>query len=396
MNNNINKNVSVWRGNNTPPTDYHLWIKSDGNMFINDGQEFQDYKVVSGAIKDASITRTRDHVNIELTRYSGDKLPISIPFSTQSMAGVMSTADKTVVDRANTLLNSSPLVGKLRFIVSDDKRQLEYQNNGNNVFNRIPLPQFGEKLTITNDNTPEGKYTIKLLGLGYSSISSIEIPVVNNQSNGIMSYQDKRDLDSLLTQVSDINNVLYSQYTSAKITVSPTIIEKGVNNVVTIKWESSFNGQVVTPDATEVKQGGVTFSNTPNYSVSRTLTDTTDFSLSITYKGVNKTASARVNAYYPKYYGQSTKTTLTSSDILGFTKQTISSSAAGSGSMNVSEGNYVWFCVPSTMTINKVTSSGFDVPMEAPINVEVSGKGTYKCYRSSNTFKAGTFTYQIS
>lgn len=248
MNNNINKNVSVWRGNNTPPTDYHLWIKSDGNMFINDGQEFQDYKVVSGVDQD----------------------------------------------------------------------------------------------------------------------------------------------------IKDINNVLYSQYTSAKITVNPTIIEKGVNNSVTIKWESSFNGQVITPDATEVKQGGVTFSNTPNYSVSRTLTNTTDFSLSITYKGITKTASARVNAYYPKYYGQSTKTTLTSSDILGFTKQAISSNVSGSGSMSVSEGNYVWFCVPSNMTINKITSSGFDVPMEAPINVEVSGKGTYKCYRSSNTFKAGTFTYQIS
>jgi hypothetical protein len=26
----INKNISVWRGDDTPPTDYHIWIKSDG------------------------------------------------------------------------------------------------------------------------------------------------------------------------------------------------------------------------------------------------------------------------------------------------------------------------------------------------------------------------------
>lgn len=32
---NINKNISVWRGNNTPPTDYHLWIKDDGSQFLN-------------------------------------------------------------------------------------------------------------------------------------------------------------------------------------------------------------------------------------------------------------------------------------------------------------------------------------------------------------------------
>lgn len=31
---NINRNVSVWRGNNTPPTDYHLWIKDDGTTLI--------------------------------------------------------------------------------------------------------------------------------------------------------------------------------------------------------------------------------------------------------------------------------------------------------------------------------------------------------------------------
>lgn len=32
---NINKNISVWRGNDTPPTDYHLWIKDDGSQFLN-------------------------------------------------------------------------------------------------------------------------------------------------------------------------------------------------------------------------------------------------------------------------------------------------------------------------------------------------------------------------
>lgn len=34
------------------------------------------------------------------------------------------------------------------------------------------------------------------------------------------------------------------------------------------------------------------------------------------------------------------------------------------------------------MSINKVTSSGFDVPMEAPSTVTVPGKDIYKCYRS--------------
>lgn len=41
MINNINKNVSVWRGDKTPPTEYHVWIKSDGSILINrDGTWF--------------------------------------------------------------------------------------------------------------------------------------------------------------------------------------------------------------------------------------------------------------------------------------------------------------------------------------------------------------------
>lgn len=35
---NLNKNISVWRGSDTPPTEYHLWVK-DGLLYIySDGQ----------------------------------------------------------------------------------------------------------------------------------------------------------------------------------------------------------------------------------------------------------------------------------------------------------------------------------------------------------------------
>jgi hypothetical protein len=31
----INKNISVWRGDANPPTDYHLWEKSDGSLWTH-------------------------------------------------------------------------------------------------------------------------------------------------------------------------------------------------------------------------------------------------------------------------------------------------------------------------------------------------------------------------
>lgn len=37
-----NKNISVWRGDNTPPTSYHLWLKSDGRLFVYIDENWQE------------------------------------------------------------------------------------------------------------------------------------------------------------------------------------------------------------------------------------------------------------------------------------------------------------------------------------------------------------------
>nr|UVM82029.1 MAG: hypothetical protein [Bacteriophage sp.]UVX34887.1 MAG: hypothetical protein [Bacteriophage sp.]DAG92598.1 MAG TPA: hypothetical protein [Crassvirales sp.] len=62
---------------------------------------------------------------------------------------------------------------------------------------------------------------------------------------------------------------------------------------------------------------------------------------------------------------------------------------------DISQGEYVWLCIPSNFNINSVTSSGFSVPMEAAISVPVEGKGNYKCYRTSSSLVAGTFNFVI-
>ena len=58
-------------------------------------------------------------------------------------------------------------------------------------------------------------------------------------------------------------------------------------------------------------------------------------------------------------------------------------------------GQYVFFVIPATMSINKATLSGFDFPLESPISVTVEDVA-YKSYRSSNTNDAGTYQIVIS
>ena len=36
----LNKNISVWRGNKTPPTDYQLWEKEDGSLHTKINKEW--------------------------------------------------------------------------------------------------------------------------------------------------------------------------------------------------------------------------------------------------------------------------------------------------------------------------------------------------------------------
>lgn len=214
-------------------------------------------------------------------------------------------------------------------------------------------------------------------------------------------------LDKEITDRTEGDNsiweVLYDQFIQISgFGVSPTIIEKGVATDINISGRFLFVGNPLTPDTLTLKMNDKVISNQPVNNLSGTkdtLTTTNDritYSVSITAHGVTKNASATVSTYYPCYFGHTTKTIIVGTDVLSFSKQSIKSSPNGTYSMSdISQGEYVWLCVPSNFNINSVTSSGFSVPMEAAISVPVEGKGNYKCYRTSSSLVAGTFNFVI-
>lgn len=214
-------------------------------------------------------------------------------------------------------------------------------------------------------------------------------------------------LDKEITDRTEGDNsiweVLYDQFIQISgFGVSPTIIEKGVATDINISGRFLFAGNPLTPDTLTLKMNDHVISNQPVNNLSGTkdtLTTTNDritYSVSITAHGVTKNASATVSTYYPCYFGHTTKTIIVGTDVLSFSKQSIKSSPNGTYSMSdISQGEYVWLCIPSNFNINRVTSSGFSVPMEAAISVPVEGKGNYKCYRTSSSLVAGTFNFVI-
>lgn len=214
-------------------------------------------------------------------------------------------------------------------------------------------------------------------------------------------------LDKEITDRTEGDNsiweVLYDQFIQISgFGASPTIIEKGVATTININGRFLFAGDPVTPDTLILKRGDALLSDRPVDNLSgtkdtlNTNDDTTTYSLSITAHGVTRNTSAIVSAYYPCYFGHTTKTIIVGTDVLSFSKQSIKSSPNGTYSMSdISQGEYVWLCIPSNFNINSVTSSGFSVPMEAAISVPVEGKGNYKCYRTSSSLVAGTFNFVI-
>lgn len=197
--------------------------------------------------------------------------------------------------------------------------------------------------------------------------------------------------------VDEINQILFTQYTALTMSRTPASFEKGVETAVTLNWSTKFNNQEVTPDSIKVKKGSTVLTTDKTLkTIGDNVSDTQAYSMTAIIKGITKTASVTVNAYYPMYFGASAKDALVSADVLALTKQPIKSSPAGNVTVEVGANEYLWLCVPSTMTINSVKSGGFDVPMAAPVTVAVDGKGDYKCYRSAGPFAEGTFNGVIA
>lgn len=234
------------------------------------------------------------------------------------------------------------------------------------------------------------------------ALPSLEDTNYLSESSNIVDGMKELDKQIADGRHDEVWEVLYTQFTQISgFSVSPTIIEKGVDADITIRGNNLFNSKPLVPETLSVKRGTTVINSTPIASLNikdtlNTEDDRTTYTLSITSKGVTKTATANVNAYYPMYFGHSAKAALTGEDVLGLTKQAIKSSPNGTYNMTgIAEGEYVWLCVPSNFSITKVTSSGFGVPMVAAATVTVEGKGSYKCYRTEGALKAGNFNFVI-
>ena len=97
---------------------------------------------------------------------------------------------------------------------------------------------------------------------------------------------------------------------------------------------------------------------------------------------------------YICYFGANANETVASvEDFSGLTKvQTASINVTRTIQTNSDE--FIWIIVPNVLFINRVTSSGFDVSLNEPVNVTTT-LGTFKAYRSKNALDSASWTLKI-
>lgn len=192
-----------------------------------------------------------------------------------------------------------------------------------------------------------------------------------------------------------------SEWPLRVILSAPSLLEyTGISTPVTVSWRIERKGKELTPTKlslqVDVQQVEVDLVASGQKEVNVLKLGNTQLILSVEADGLACDVTKTLTMVLPMYFGFSACADGASLDIVSLVKQKVSTSPAGECTVvNLADGQYLWLCVPDTMSITKVASGGFAVPMEEASSGQTE-LGGYKCYRSSNAIVAGSYQYTIS
>ena len=172
----------------------------------------------------------------------------------------------------------------------------------------------------------------------------------------------------------------------------------GNEHIVTVNWTAingtasavSISDGTTSKTAGSGKNGSVTFTKSSQGTTTYTVTATIDGK---TYK-----ATVSANAYLPQFAGTSTAATAADLNVVGLAIKQQNIKTQITVNAPTGEDKYIWFCVPSGVTISKVTSAGFGVNLKT-VETKKATIGdkeySYNCYRGVG-LQTTAMTYEIS
>ena len=389
----MNKNISVWRGEKTPPTKYHLWQKND-TIYVNIEDEWQPLASVESIIQlEEVITNLNRIKNIELVEVNASNNNILKSYRLKSGDNYFGTTIDIPKDRAikdiklgyqNASVNSE--TGEITIGTGTNPQYMIYSialEDGSYKMISIDLSQF-----ITEKEYKDG---LELVNNSLQvKIDKNSDPQLTVSSNGIKLGGVQGKFNSLDTDIAGINNILYSQFLNCNINnVFPTQIEQGMETTIQVNLMFYFADQLIDPDTLRV--GTSAFINNIEmvkssigvYKGIIKLSSNSTIYITYTYKEISKSLSIPIIAIVPSFIGVGED-----SNIKIASNKYLIKSLDYIYTTDSNTDNYLWLYLPNTLPFNRLESYGIEVPI-----VKTGTSTPYSIYRSYYTIGTGTKTF---
>lgn len=207
--------------------------------------------------------------------------------------------------------------------------------------------------------------------------------------------------DELVTMIQDVDKNL----NKLNDAVYPIVLGFTINpNVSTMKTDVIYSvksdNEYLVPDTLNItkKVNDETETILTNYPTSNSSLATPIqgareiFKLSVTKEG--RTSQSTNQTRYLCYYGGNAEATMTA-EILNTLTRISSTGVSFNPKITTKDNDYIWLVVPSYLSINSVTSAGFQVTLDVPQTI-TNNLGTFKAYRTANSLTTTTWDLVIS
>lgn len=207
--------------------------------------------------------------------------------------------------------------------------------------------------------------------------------------------------DELVTMIQDVDKNL----NKLNDTVYPIVLGFTINpNVSTMKTDVVYSvksdNEYLVPDTLSItkKVNDTAETILTNYPTSNSSLITPIqgareiFKYAVTKKG--RTGKSTSQTRYLCYFGGNPAATMTA-EILNTLNKVSATGVSFNPKVITKDNDYIWIVVPSYLSISRVTSAGFDVPLSASQAIN-NNLGSFKAYRTINPLTANTWNLLTS
>ena len=345
-------------------------------------------KLVSEAIKDAlNIAYTDYKVTVAnsivtLTRkYSGNTSPTTFEMYNTGVRVIVE--DSTTIDERNIItqdnINKADTIYEIRYDFDLDGKTITIPKNCVLYFTSGKFYNG----SINMDNT--------IVSTLYKDILS-EVNISGNYYNIQKYIEDTKSL--FQASIDKLNDTVYPITLGFNISPNVVTMNTSINysvvsdnkplipDIMKISKQVNDNTAIVLLN-TSASSGNLT----TNIEGSREI-----FKFEVTKTG--RTGKSTSTTRYLCYYGGNPASNM-NTGILNTLNKVSSIGVSFNPSITTKDNDYIWLVVPSYLSINRVTSAGFDVTLAASQTI-TNSLGTFKAYRTVNPLTVATWNLVIS